>query len=125
MKTYSFVRDANHACTLYVLEAGRTLLPMSINSDERPAWRMMTVATLLLLDCFEGEEQAEVKATLMAGALAHFLNCLGDSWTLSEGELNKAVIAILVAGKRAISEAAEDICFEYAKGQSRDSLPLQ
>ena len=122
MKAYSFVRDANHACILYVQEAGKMLLPMRINRHECLEWQMMTVATILLLESFEGDEQAEVKATLMAGALAHFLQCLGDSWTLTEKELSKAVMAVLDARKTAINEAAEDMCFEYAKGQRRGSL---
>jgi hypothetical protein len=122
MKTYRLSRDANHAYTLLVVNSGYVRLPMLISSDQRPAWPMLTVAMTLLLDYFDGEEQAELKATLMARALVHFLNRLGDTWTITEAELNNAVMTVLVTGKTVIDEVAEDICIEHVTGERRDTL---
>ena len=70
------------------------------------------VRELLLLDYFDGEEQAEFKAQLMAGALVRFLNRLGEERALTEDQLNEAVMTILVSGKAAIVDAANDVCIE-------------
>jgi hypothetical protein len=115
MKTYILSRDRSHACTLHVM-GEEFRLPMLITSDQYPAWPMLTVAVTLLLDYFDGEEQAEFKAQLMAGALVRFLNRLGEEWALTEDQLNEAVMTIMVSGKAAIVDAANDVCIEYLGG---------
>lgn len=121
MKTYILTRDRGHGCTLHVM--GETFrLPMLITSDQYPAWPMLTVAVTLLLDYFEGEEQAEFKAQLLAEALMRFLNRLGEEWSLTEDQLNEAVMTILVSGKAAIVDAANDVCIEYLGGHPRDTV---
>jgi hypothetical protein len=120
MKTYVLTIDRNHAYTLHVL-GEKFRLPMLITSDQYPAWPMLTVAVTLLLDYFEGEEHAEFKAQLMARALVRFLNRLGEEWALTEDRFNEAVMTILVSGKAAIFDAANDICMEYLCGQRRNT----
>jgi hypothetical protein len=115
MKTYILTRDRSHVCTLHVV-GEEFRLPMPITCDQYPAWPMLTVAVTLLLDYFDGEEQAEFKAQLMAGALVRFLNRLGEEWALTEDQLNEAVMTILVSGKAAIFDAANDVCIEYLGG---------
>ncbi len=124
MKTYRLTRDARDACILHVFDGRTARLPMLIGSDLRPAWPMLTVATTLLLDYFEGEEQAEFKAQLMARALVHYLNRLGEEWTLTEAQFNDAVMSILVSGKTTIDDTANDLCIEYLGGRCRDTLRL-
>lgn len=91
-------------------------MPMLITSDQAPQWPMLTVAVSLLLDYFDGEDEAEFKAQLLAGALVRFLNRLGDEWALTEAQLNEAVMTILVSGHAAIADAANDVCIEYLGG---------
>src|ERR1700757_149613 len=121
MKTYILTRDRSHACTLHVV-GEEFRLPMPITSDQYPAWPMLTVAVTLLLDYFDGEEQAEFKAQLMAGALVRFLNRLGEEWALTEDQLNEAVMTIMVSGKAAIVDAANDVCIEYLGGTVGDTV---
>lgn len=125
MKIYRLTRDRNHACTLHVIDNRRTRLPMLVTSDQYPAWPMLTVATTLLLEYFDGEEQPELKARLLARALVHHLNRLGEEWELNEAELNDAVMTILVVGKQTVTDAADAICIEYLGGQRRDTLRLE
>ena len=116
MKTYILTRDRSHACTLHVM-GEKFRLPMLITSDEYPAWPMLTVSVTLLLDYFEGEEQAEFKAQLLARALVRFLSRLGEEWMITEEQLNEAVMTILVSGHTSIADAANDVCLEYLGGQ--------
>lgn len=120
MKTYILTRDRN-AFTLYVT-GEKFQLPLLITSDQNPAWPMLTVAVTLLLDYFDGEEQAEFKAQLMAGALVRLLSRLGDEWALTEDQLDEAMMTILVSGQAAIADAANDVCIEYLGGQRRDTI---
>jgi hypothetical protein len=121
MKTYILALDRSHTYTLHVM-GEKFRLPMFITSDQDPAWPMLTVAVTLLLDYFEAEEQAEFKAQLMARALVRFLNRLGEEWALTEDQLNEAVMTILVSGKAAIVDAANDVCIEYLGGQRRETV---
>lgn len=121
MKTYILTRDRGHAYTLYVM-GEKFRLPMCVSSDQYPAWPMLTVAVALLLDYFDGEEQAEFKAQLLATALVRFLNRLGEEWALTEDQLNDAVMTILVSGKAAIVDAANDVCIEYLGGHRQDTV---
>jgi hypothetical protein len=123
MKTYILTRERGRACSLHVM-GEKFRQPILITSDQYPAWPMLTVAVTLLLDYFDGEEQAEFKAQLMAGALVRFLNRLGEEWALTEAQLNEAVMTILVSGKAAIVNAANDVCIEYLVGHRRDTLRL-
>lgn len=92
-------------------------MPMLITSDQHPHWPMLTVAVTLLLDYFDGEDEAEFKAQLLAGALVRFLNRLGDEWALTDVQVNEAVMTILVSGQAAIVDAANDVCIEYLGGR--------
>ena len=121
MKTYILTREGSSACTLHVMSE-KFRLPLLITSDQYPTSPMLTVAVTLLLDYFDGEEQAEFKAQLMAQALVGFLNRLGEEWALTEDQLNEAVMTILASGKAAIVDAANDVCIEYLGGQRRDTL---
>ena len=124
MKTYRLTRDARHGFTLHITGDKTARLPMLVTSDQYPAWPMLTVATTLLLDYFDAEEQAEFKAQLLARALVHYLNRLGEEWTLTEGQLSDTVMSILVSGKTTIDDTANDLCIEYLGGQRRDILRL-
>jgi len=115
MKTYILTRDRCRVCTLHVM-GEQFRMPMLITSDQAPQWPMLTVAVSLLLDYFDGEDEAEFKAQLLAGALVRFLNRLGDEWALTEAQLNEAVMTILVSGQAAIADAANDVCIEYLGG---------
>lgn len=121
MKTYILTRDRRHASTLHVM--GETFrMPMRLTSDQYPNWPMLTVAVTLLLDYFEGEEQAEFKTQLLARAMVRFLSRLGEEWMLTEEQLNDAVMTILTSGHTAIADAANDVCLEYLGGQRRHML---
>lgn len=119
MKTYILTRDSSRACTLHVM-GEKFRLPMLITSDRYPASPMLTVAVTLLLDYFDGEEQAAFKAQLMARALVRFLNRLGEEWALTEDQLNDAVMTILDSGKALLVDAANDVCIEYLGGRRCD-----
>ena len=121
MKTYILTRDRTHACTLHVM-GDNFRMPMLFTGDQYPACPMLTVAVTLLLDYFDGEEQAEFKAQLMAGALLRFLSRLGEEWALTEHQLNEAVMTILISGHAAITDAANDVCLEYLGHQGRETL---
>jgi hypothetical protein len=121
MKTYILTRDRSHAYTLHVM-GEQFRMPMLFTCDQYPAWPLLTVAVTLLLDYFDGEEQAEFKAQLLAGALVRFLNRLGEEWALTELQLNEAVMTILVSGRTAIVDAANDVCMEYLGTQQRIKL---
>lgn len=122
MKTYILTRDRSHGFTLYVM-GERFRMPMLITSDQYPQWPMLTVAVTLLLDYFDGQEEAEFKAQLMAGALVRFLNRLGDEWALTETQVNDAVMTTLVSGQAAILDAANEVCIEYLDGRRHHALP--
>ena len=98
LKTYILTLDRSQTYTLHVM-GEKFRPPMLITSDLYPAWPMLTVAVTLLLDYFEGEEQAEFKAQLMARAFVRFLNRLGEEWALTEDQLNEAVMTLLLSGK--------------------------
>ena len=121
MKTYILARDRSHASTLHVM-GGEFRMPILFASDQYPASPMLTVAVTLLLDYFEGEEEAEFKAQLLARALVRFLSRLGEEWMLTEEQLNEAVMTILVSGNAAIVDAANDVCMEYLVGHRRELL---
>jgi hypothetical protein len=55
----------------------------------------------------------------MARAFVRFLNRLGEEWALTEDQLNEAVMTILLSGKAAIVDPANDVCIEYLGGQRR------
>ena len=119
MKTYILTRDRSHACTLNVM-GGEFRMPMLFAREQYPAWPMLTVAVALLLDYFDGEEQAEFKAQLLSRALVRFLYRLGEEWALTEQQLNEAVMTILISGHTAIADAANDVCLEYLGAQGRE-----
>ena len=121
MKTYILTRDRSHAYALHVM-GEQFRMPMLFACDQYPAWPLLTVAVTLLLDYFDGEDQAEFKAQLLAGALVRFLNRLGEEWALTEHQLNEAVMTILVSGRTAIVDAANDVCMEYLGTQQRIKL---
>lgn len=124
MRTYRLTRDASQAYTLHVIDGTKSRLPIVIASDQRPSWPMMNVAMTLLLDYFDGEEDAEIKTVLMSRALVQFLNKLGEEWTLTQAELNDAVMDILVSLKMTVDETAHGVCVEYVAGCRRDTLRL-
>jgi hypothetical protein len=121
MKTYILTRDRSRAYTLHVM-GEQFRMPMLFACDQYTAWPLLTVAVTLLLDYFDGEDQAEFKAQLLAGALVRFLNRLGEEWALTELQLNEAVMTILVSGRTAIVDAANDVCMEYLGTQQRIKL---
>ena len=120
MKTYILTRDKSHAYTLHVM-GEQFRMPLLFACDQYPAWPLLTVAVTLLLDYFDGEEQAEFKAQLLARALVRFLSRLGEEWALTEQQLNEAVMTILVSGRTAIVDAANDVCMEYIEAQRHDT----
>lgn len=122
MKTYILTRDRSHACTLHVM-GEKFRVPMLFASDQYPAWPMLTVAVTLLLEYFDGDQQAEFKAQLMSRALVRFLSRLGEEWALTEDQLDEAVMTILISGQTAIVDAANDICLEYLGGSPRPRPP--
>ena len=58
----------------------------------------------------------------MARALVRFLNRLCEEWALAEDQLNEAVMTILVSGKAAVVDAANNVCTEYLGGQQRNTV---
>jgi len=124
MKTYILTRDKSHAYTLHVM-GEQFRMPLLFACDQYPAWPLLTVAVTLLLDYFDGEEQAEFKAQLLARALVRFLSRLGEEWALTEQQLNEAVMTILVSGRTAIVDAANDVCMEYIEAQRHDTLATE
>lgn len=121
MKTYILTRDRSHAYTLHVM-GEQFRMPLLFTCDQYPAWPLLTVAVTLLLDYFDGEEQAEFKAQLLARALVRFLSRLGDEWALTEQQLNEAVMTILISGRTAIVDAANDVCMEYLSAHRRETV---
>ena len=100
----------------------RFRMPMPITADQYPQWPMLTVAVTLLLDYFDGDDEAEFKAQLLAGALVRFLSRLGEEWALTDAQVNEAVMTILVSGQAAIVDAANDACIEYLAGRKHHTL---
>lgn len=141
MKTYQLLRHPErlHECTLYVIDPEapehRRIVPMVIGDGNAgfARWPMGTVAMSLLLDYFEGEENAEVKAFVLSRSLANELSWMNarklyqagkQDWKLTEAQLGEMICKLMLNAKRNVDaeQFAEEIVVLEAAGQRRDQL---
>lgn len=124
---------------MYVIDpeapAHRRIVPMVIGDGNAGfvRWPMGTVAMSLLLDYFEGEENAEVKAFVLSRSLANELSWMNarklyqagkQDWKLTEAQLGEMVCKLMLNAKRNVDaeQFAEEIFVLEAAGQQRDQL---
>jgi hypothetical protein len=124
VKVYSFIRNENHECTLYVIESGerRRAVPMVISSDQAVRSPILTAVTAMLLDYFSNEDGAEAKAACLARLVMNRLATRWQGWTLTEAELGSMVAEIMVTSYESVNIDAGNLVIEYIGGQRRDLL---
>lgn len=121
MKTYRLVYDSHRQRTLHV---GNARLPLVITGDSSIPYTSISVAMAILLDHFEGEIDAEIKARLLARPVSLYLHRLGEEWEITEYMLNDYLMLTFVEFKTIVEDAKEAYAVELISGVRRDTLRL-
>jgi hypothetical protein len=81
-------------------------------------WMQRTAATVMLLDYFSEEDDAELKATALARLVANRLSrgATWYSWNLAEDQLTSMIADIMVTAYTSVNFDASQTAIEYFGG---------
>jgi hypothetical protein len=122
VKTYQFIRNDRHECTLYVIERGerRRAVPMVVSSDHVVRSPILTAVTAMLLDYFSGEDGAESKAACLARLVMNRLAKRWQGWSLTEAELGSMIADVMNVAYESVNIDAANLVIEEVSGHRRD-----